>query len=85
MPYLMPNDGETVGVGQAIAVRFDENIPDRVAAEKAIVVTTDPPVVGAFYWLSNREVRWRPKDFWVPGTTVDVAVNTFSICNRCEC
>jgi lipoprotein-anchoring transpeptidase ErfK/SrfK len=79
MPYLMPNDGETVGVGQAIAVRFDENIPDRVAAEKAIVVTTDPPVVGAFYWLSNREVRWRPKDFWVPGTTVDVAVNTFGV------
>ncbi|MCX6486409.1 MAG: Ig-like domain-containing protein [Mycobacterium sp.] len=77
MPYLMPNDGEVVGVGQAIAVRFDENIPDRVAAEKAIVVTTDPPVVGAFYWLSNREVRWRPRDFWVPGTTVDVAVNTF--------
>lgn len=79
MPYLMPNDGETVGVGQAIAVRFDENIPDRVAAEKAIVVTTDPPVVGAFYWLSNREVRWRPKDFWVPGTSVDVAVNTFGV------
>jgi hypothetical protein len=57
MPYLMPNDGEVVGVGQAIAVRFDENIPDRVAAEKAIVVTTDPPVVGAFYWLSSREVN----------------------------
>jgi len=79
MPYLMPNDGEVVGVGQAIAVRFDENIPDRVAAEKAIVVTTDPPVVGAFYWLSNQEVRWRPRDFWAPGTTVDVAVNTFGL------
>lgn len=79
MPYLMPNDGEVVGVGQAIAVRFDENIPDRVAAEKAIVVTTDPPVVGAFYWLSNQEVRWRPRDFWASGTTVDVAVNTFGL------
>lgn len=79
MPYLMPNDGEVVGVGQAIAVRFDENIPDRVAVEKAIVVTTDPPVVGAFYWLSNQEVRWRPRDFWAPGTTVDVAVNTFGL------
>ena len=29
VPYLMPNDGEVVGVGQPIAVRFDENIPDR--------------------------------------------------------
>lgn len=79
MPYLMPNDGEVVGVGQTIAVRFDENIPNRMAAQKAITVTTDPPVEGAFYWVSNREVRWRPKDYWVPGTTVDVKVNTYGV------
>ena len=60
MPYLLPNDGEVVGIGQPVAVRFDENIPNRLAAEKAITVTTNPPVEGAFYWLSNREVRWRP-------------------------
>ena len=77
MPYLAPLDGEVVGVGQTIAVRFDENIPDRIAAQKAITVTTTPAVEGAFYWVSNREVRWRPRDFWVPGTTVDVAVNTY--------
>ncbi|BBZ32653.1 L,D-transpeptidase [Mycolicibacterium confluentis] len=79
MPYLMPNDGETVGVGQPIAVRFDENIPNRVAAERAIKVTTNPPVEGAFYWLNNREVRWRPQHYWKPGTTVDVSVNTYGI------
>ncbi|TPG33228.1 L,D-transpeptidase [Mycolicibacterium hodleri] len=79
MPYLLPNDGEVVGVGQPVAVRFDENVPDRLAAEKAITVTTDPPVEGAFYWLSNREVRWRPEAFWKPGTTVDVAVNTYGV------
>lgn len=79
MPYLLPNDGEVVGVGQPIAVRFDENIPDRLAAQKAITVTTDPPVEGAFYWLSNREVRWRPKDFWEPGTRVTVAVNAYGV------
>lgn len=79
MPYVMPNDGDVVGVGQTIAVKFDENIPDRVAAQKAITVTTSPQVDGAFYWLSNREVRWRPKDFWAPGTTVDVEVKTFGV------
>ena len=79
MPYLVPNDGEVVGVGQPVAVRFDENIPDRAAAEKAITVTTDPPVEGAFYWLSNREVRWRPQEFWKPGTAVTVTVNTFGV------
>jgi lipoprotein-anchoring transpeptidase ErfK/SrfK len=79
MAYVLPNDGEVVGVGQPVAIRFDENIPNRAAAERAIKVTTNPPVEGAFYWLSNREVRWRPQNFWKPGTAVDVAVNTYGV------
>ncbi|OMC05829.1 hypothetical protein A5733_19390 [Mycobacterium sp. NS-7484] len=79
MPYLLPNDGEVVGVGQPIAVRFDENISDRVAAQRAITVKTNPPVEGAFYWLNNREVRWRPAKYWKPGTSVDVTVNTYGV------
>lgn len=79
MPYLMPGDGEVVGVGQPVAIRFDEDIPNRAAAEKAIKVTTTPNVEGAFYWLNNREVRWRPQHYWKPGTRVDVAVNTYGV------
>ncbi|MCX2714222.1 L,D-transpeptidase [Mycolicibacterium sp. J2] len=79
MPYVLPNDGEVVGIGQPVAVRFDENIPDRLAAQKAIKVTTKPHVEGAFYWLSNREVRWRPADYWKPGTDVKVEVNTYGV------
>lgn len=79
MPYVMPNDGEVVGVGQPVAIRFDENIPNRLAAQRAITVKTDPPVEGAFYWLSNREVRWRPAKYWKPGTTVQVEVNAYGV------
>nr|WP_090274386.1 Ig-like domain-containing protein [Mycolicibacterium komanii]CRL67336.1 ErfK/YbiS/YcfS/YnhG family protein [Mycolicibacterium komanii] len=79
MPYVLPNNGEVVGVGQPIAVRFDENITNRLAAQKAIKVKTDPPVEGAFYWLNNQEVRWRPAKYWKPGTKVDVAVNTYGV------
>ncbi|MCB9417377.1 MAG: L,D-transpeptidase [Mycolicibacterium sp.] len=79
MPYLLPGDGEVVGIGQPVAVRFDENIPNRVAAERAIKVTTTPPVEGAFYWLNNREVRWRPANYWKPGTSVAVEVNTYGV------
>ena len=79
MPYAMPHDGEVVGVGEPVAIQFDEKIANREAAEKAIVVTTDPPVEGAFYWLNNREVRWRPEHFWKPGTSVNVAVNTYGV------
>jgi lipoprotein-anchoring transpeptidase ErfK/SrfK len=79
MPYVLPNDGEVVGVGQPIAIRFDENIPDRVAAQRAINVTTNPPAEGAFYWLNDREVRWRPQHYWKPGTTVEVLVKTYGV------
>ena len=79
MPYAMPHDGEVVGVGEPVAIQFDEAIANREAAEKAIVVTTDPPVEGAFYWLNKREVRWRPEHFWKPGTKVDIAVNTYGV------
>ncbi|KUH66979.1 hypothetical protein AU184_21010 [Mycolicibacterium novocastrense] len=79
MPYVMPNNGEVVGVGQPIAVRFDEDIPNRLAAQNAIRVVTTPPVDGAFYWLSSREVRWRPAEYWKPGTTVEVSVKTYGV------
>ena len=79
MPYVMPNNGEVVGVGQPIAVRFDEDIPNRLAAQNAISVVTTPPVDGAFYWLSSSEVRWRPAEYWKPGTTVEVSVKTYGV------
>jgi lipoprotein-anchoring transpeptidase ErfK/SrfK len=79
MPYAMPHDGEVVGIGEPVAIQFDEAIANREAAEKAIVVTTDPPVEGAFYWLNKREVRWRPEHFWKPGTNVNIAVNTYGV------
>jgi lipoprotein-anchoring transpeptidase ErfK/SrfK len=79
MAYVVPSEGEVVGVGQPVAVQFDENIPNRLAAQQAIKITTSPPVEGAFYWLNNREVRWRPAAYWKPGTKVEVAVNTYGV------
>ncbi|BBY94181.1 hypothetical protein MGALJ_38500 [Mycobacterium gallinarum] len=79
MPYVFPKEGEVVGVGQPVAVRFDENIPDRFAAQQAITVKTDPPVEGAFYWVNSREVRWRPAEYWKPGTRVDISVDTYGV------
>ncbi|MQY20217.1 L,D-transpeptidase [Nocardia macrotermitis] len=76
-PWLLPGENEVVGIGQPVAVQFDEDIPDRHAAQNAIEVTTTPAVPGAFYWVNNREVRWRPEHFWAPGTHVIIAVNTY--------
>ena len=76
-PWLLPGEDAVVGVGQPVAVQFDEDIPDRRAAQDAIEITTTPAVEGAFYWVNNREVRWRPEHFWAPGTAVTVNVNTY--------
>ena len=77
--YISPPKGETVGVAQTIGVKFDEVITDRKAAQDAITITSDPDTQGAFYWISDTEVRWRPKEYWKPGTKVDVKVNIFGI------
>ena len=75
--YLSPLADSTVGIGQVISIHFTQSIVDRKAAQDTVSITTNPPVEGAFYWLNNQELRWRPKDFWTPGTTVDVDVKAY--------
>jgi lipoprotein-anchoring transpeptidase ErfK/SrfK len=82
LPYLRANpavllDGGTFGVGQPIVVWFDETITDKAAAERALTVTSDPPTVGGWHWLNAKEVHWRPKDYWVPGTKVTVTAKVY--------
>ncbi|WP_455550890.1 L,D-transpeptidase [Dietzia aerolata] len=75
--YLTVGEGEVVGIGQPVAIMFDEPIADRHAAQENIHITTTPEVEGAFYWVSNQEVRWRPQEYWEPGTEVDVHVDIY--------
>jgi lipoprotein-anchoring transpeptidase ErfK/SrfK len=69
---LNPTDGQTVGVGQPLAFYFSSNVPDKAAAEKAIKISTEPKVEGAFYWFRDNEVHWRPKEYWKTGTKITV-------------
>lgn len=74
---LAPLDGATVGVAQTVTLRFGAAVKDRQAAQDAITITTSPDVEGAFYWLNNSELRWRPKEYWTPGTQVDVRADIY--------
>ncbi|WP_412778878.1 L,D-transpeptidase [Corynebacterium liangguodongii] len=75
--YLGPGDGAEVGVGQAVTIRFSYAPGDREAAEDAIKVTTSNDTEGGFYWQSDYELIWRPKDYWVPGTKVSVKADVY--------
>lgn len=74
---MTPIPDSVVGVGQVIGVRFGNYVTDRKAAEDAITVKTEPAVEGAFYWVNNQEVRWRPENYWEPGTAVTVDVDLY--------
>ena len=69
---MNPLDGQTVGVGQPLAFYFDVDITDKLAAERAIQISTTPAVQGAFYWFDDSEVHWRPKTYWPSGTKVSI-------------
>jgi lipoprotein-anchoring transpeptidase ErfK/SrfK len=69
-PSMNPLEGQVVGIGQPVAIYFDEPIADKQAAQQAITITTTPKVDGAFYWFSDKEVHWRPQNYWAPGTQV---------------
>ena len=75
--YLGPLDGSEVGVAQAVTIRFDNAIEDTKAMEERISVETSNDTEGAFFWLDPYEVRWRPKDYWEPGTEVTVKTDLY--------
>ena len=52
---------------------------DRQAVQDAITIETSNDTVGAFYWISNSELRWRPKEYWEPGTTVTVQADIYGV------
>ena len=74
-----PTASTDVGVGQVIEVMFDKSITDHAAAEKALTVTSNPPQPGGWYWISNKEVHYRPENYWQPGTTVTVNVGIYGV------
>lgn len=71
-PSIGLSDGAVVGVGMPAIVRFDGPVNDRGAAERRLSVRTTPAVDGSWSWVSDREVHWRPQDYWATGTTVRV-------------
>ncbi len=73
--YGINYTGTTVGVGMPVAIQFDSQVQTkemRAQVEKLVSVTTEPATEGSWGWLDNRQLMWRPKEFWVPGTKVTV-------------
>jgi lipoprotein-anchoring transpeptidase ErfK/SrfK len=78
-------DGQTVGVAAPIIMQFDAAIDDAAKAgvERAMIVTTTPPVEGSWAWLPDEaggsRLHWRTRDYYPAGTKVHVAANLYGI------
>ncbi len=78
-PSVAPLAGETVGVGMPVIVTFDIPVTDKASIEKHMSVNATPRQPGAWHWLSDQEVHWRPKNYWRAGSSVEVDVDINSI------
>ncbi|MEU9246278.1 Ig-like domain-containing protein [Streptomyces sp. NPDC048385] len=72
-----PKAGE-YGVGQPVTAQLDSAIKDkaqRAVVERALRVDSVPAVEGSWYWVSDKELHYRPKDYWPAHATVQVHSN----------
>ena len=62
---VAPLHGETVGVGMPVIVTFDV-AGDRQGGHREAPARSPPrrEQPGAWHWLSDNEVHWRPKTYW---------------------
>ena len=69
---ISPAENAVVGVGMPIIVRLSRAPSDQAAVQSALSVSSTPSVEGAWGWVSDSEVHWRPKNYWPAGTDVTV-------------
>jgi lipoprotein-anchoring transpeptidase ErfK/SrfK len=67
-------DNRELGSGMPLIFQLNRDIPrdNRAALQRRLMVTTDPVTEGVWAWYNTREVHWRPKEFWKPGTKIFV-------------
>ena len=74
-PTIYPLKGSHVGIGMPVVLTFDVPVKNKREFEKNLHVKSSPAQVGTWHWYSSKEVRYRPKNFWKPGTKVSVTAD----------
>lgn len=72
--FFTPEDGQTVGVGMEVSLKFNRAIADKKAVQNAIKVTANPsvPVVG--HWYGDQRIDFRPEKYWAKGTKITLSL-----------
>ncbi|WP_274562175.1 L,D-transpeptidase [Streptomyces spiramyceticus] len=70
--YFKPENRSTVGTGMIVSFSFNRAVADRAAVERAIRISSEPPVEVAGHWFGNQRLDFRPREYWAPGTGVSI-------------
>ncbi|MEU8843665.1 Ig-like domain-containing protein [Streptomyces roseus] len=73
--YFKPENRSTVGTGMIISFNFNRSIANRADVERAITITSKPPVQVVGHWFGKERLDFRPRAYWKPGTEVTVTMN----------
>jgi lipoprotein-anchoring transpeptidase ErfK/SrfK len=68
----------TYGVGQPITAKLDRPVKDpvqRAVVERGLKVDSTPAVQGAWHWVDDQELHYRPRDYWPAHATIRVHSN----------
>ncbi|MCT7353040.1 Ig-like domain-containing protein [Streptomyces sp. 15-116A] len=68
----------TYGVGQPITAELNAPVKDRAqraVVERGLKVTSTPAVTGSWYWVDDKKLHYRPKDYWPTRATIRVRSN----------
>ncbi|MFJ5550170.1 Ig-like domain-containing protein [Streptomyces sp. NPDC093225] len=71
-------DTGTYGVGQPVTAELSEPVKDKAAravVERALVVESSPHTDGSWYWVDDKKLHFRPKEYWPAHATVSVRSN----------
>jgi lipoprotein-anchoring transpeptidase ErfK/SrfK len=61
---------QTYGVGMPVKLTFSRPITNRAAVERSLQISSSKPVTGAWDWLSDEDLDFRPQAYWPAGTQV---------------
>ncbi|MFR9797194.1 Ig-like domain-containing protein [Streptomyces sp. MS06] len=63
------------GVGQPVTAELSAPIKDpaqRAVVEGALKVDSSPAVAGSWYWVNDKELHYRPQEYWPAHATIRV-------------
>ncbi|MEG8275933.1 L,D-transpeptidase [Streptomyces sp. AHA2] len=68
----------TYGVGQPVTAELSQPVKDpaqRAVVERALKVTSIPATEGAWHWVDDKKLHYRPREYWPAHATVQVRSN----------